>query len=750
MIPKAKILVATLVNRTMVNDIVDIDFQGFRNNFDLSIDEQEIKPGRQIELSISGRPGAYVGLAAYDKALLLFNKNHDLFWEDIRQVFDGFHSYDTNEFDLFHSMGLFARMDNIMFDESNDKSARSGQKADGTVFRKQFLESWLWKTGIIGNSGTLKMIEVVPDTTTSWYLTGFSIDPVYGLGIIKKPVELTTVQPFVIMESLPYSIKRGEAIEIQFILISNLQEEHTVDVTLYNENNEMEFIGGSISNVSYTKSVSVPPKVGKPVSFLVKAKKLGEMMVRVKASIAFGFATDALEKVIRVMPESLFTHHDGTPATGIAGKVEVSDVGLEMTTTSDNDGLIQLELQPNEDIESMHVSFVNKNGGFIFEHNVYRDEFVTNAYIKIELKSTIKLNKVMRFTVTSTERMTFFVYYVVSKGNIVDAGFMRPNRQKKYSLQLDATEKMIPKAKILVTTLVNRTMVNDIVDIDFQGFPFGFATDALEKVIRVMPESLVQTGVESFGFFMDTYQNRTFLVNPNFDKKADNGSIAIELRVNPNLLIKVKENLNDLRTVTPTCKNVIRLALNFAVADYLIACGPKAQTLPENAVNVLSKEYMLLMTCFNSDGSFDSVQNTVSMIFHTAFVANTLDTAPKNVRQTSNVKLEKAFDWLASRQQRFGSFKEAESDPHYKRSEIALTSYVLAAMLENESAKVKHAVVIEMGMRFLSKQLDLITSANDLAIATYAMMLCGHSLKNAAFEKLIDMSTITNNGAERC
>ena len=70
--------------------------------FDLSVDEQEIKPGRQIELSMSGRPGAYVGLAAYDKALLLFNKNHDLFWEDFLKVFDGFHSYDTNEFDLFH------------------------------------------------------------------------------------------------------------------------------------------------------------------------------------------------------------------------------------------------------------------------------------------------------------------------------------------------------------------------------------------------------------------------------------------------------------------------------------------------------------------------------------------------------------------------------------------------------------------------------------------------------------------------
>ena len=103
-----------------------------------------------------------------------------------------------------------------------------------------------------------------------------------------------------------------------------------------------------------------------------------------------------------------FTHHDGTPAKGITGKVEVSGIGFETTATSDNDGLIKLELQKNEDIESMHVSvsvsifvdlmnynyksllisqFVNNNDGFVFEHNVDRDVFATNAYIKIELKS---------------------------------------------------------------------------------------------------------------------------------------------------------------------------------------------------------------------------------------------------------------------------------------------------------------------------------------------------------------------------
>jgi len=51
-----------------------------------------------------------------------------------------------------------------------------------------------------------------------------------------------------------------------------------------------------------------------------------------------------------------FTHHDGTPAKGISGKVEVSDVGFETTTTSDNDGLIKLELQPSEGTEQLGIN----------------------------------------------------------------------------------------------------------------------------------------------------------------------------------------------------------------------------------------------------------------------------------------------------------------------------------------------------------------------------------------------------------
>nr|2PN5_A Chain A, Thioester-containing protein I [Anopheles gambiae] len=577
MIPRAKILIATVAGRTVVYDFADLAFQELRNNFDLSIDEQEIKPGRQIELSMSGRPGAYVGLAAYDKALLLFNKNHDLFWEDIGQVFDGFHAINENEFDIFHSLGLFARtLDDILFDSANEKTGRNALQSGKPIgklvsYRTNFQESWLWKNVSIGRSGSRKLIEVVPDTTTSWYLTGFSIDPVYGLGIIKKPIQFTTVQPFYIVENLPYSIKRGEAVVLQFTLFNNLGAEYIADVTLYNVANQTEFVGRPNTDLSYTKSVSVPPKVGVPISFLIKARKLGEMAVRVKASIMLG--------------------HE---------------------------------------------------------------------------------------------------------------------------------------------------------------------TDALEKVIRVMPESLVQPRMDTRFFCFDDHKNQTFPINLDINKKADSGSTKIEFRLNPNLLTTVIKNLDHLLGVPTGCgeQNMVKFVPNILVLDYLHAIGSKEQHLIDKATNLLRQGYQNQMRYRQTDGSFGLWETTNGSVFLTAFVGTSMQTAVKYISDIDAAMVEKALDWLASKQHFSGRFDKAGAEYHKEmqgglRNGVALTSYVLMALLENDIAKAKHAEVIQKGMTYLSNQFGSINNAYDLSIATYAMMLNGHTMKEEALNKLIDMSFIDADKNER-
>lgn len=164
--------------------------------------------------------------------------------------------------------------------------------------------------------GNLRVIEYVPDSTTAWCITGFSMHPQYGLGVLKKTLQFHTTKAFYIVDHLPYSIKRGEVVTLQFTLFNNLGGNYITKVTLFNVQNQIEFMDPEPHLSDNYQILPVPEKVGVPVSFSVKAKKLGEMAVRVEAFNIL--ESDAIEKAIRVMPESLvektlfsefFNHH---------------------------------------------------------------------------------------------------------------------------------------------------------------------------------------------------------------------------------------------------------------------------------------------------------------------------------------------------------------------------------------------------------------------------------------------------------
>lgn len=82
----------------------------------------------------------------------------------------------------------------------------------------------------------------VPDTITSWIVTGFSVDSVTGLGITKEAKKLTVFQPFFISLNLPYSVKRGEVITVPCTVFNYMDNDVNAILTLENEHNEFEFI----------------------------------------------------------------------------------------------------------------------------------------------------------------------------------------------------------------------------------------------------------------------------------------------------------------------------------------------------------------------------------------------------------------------------------------------------------------------------------------------------------------------------
>ena len=53
----------------------------------------------------------------------------------------------------------------------------------------------------------------VPDTITSWSAAAYAISSELGIGVA-NPVDITVVQPFFLTMKLPYSVIRGEILEL--------------------------------------------------------------------------------------------------------------------------------------------------------------------------------------------------------------------------------------------------------------------------------------------------------------------------------------------------------------------------------------------------------------------------------------------------------------------------------------------------------------------------------------------------------
>ncbi|KAG5667286.1 hypothetical protein PVAND_015272 [Polypedilum vanderplanki] len=181
--------------------------------------------------------------------------------------------------------------------------------------RKEFPETFIWDTFEFDNSSISKILsKKVPDTITSWIITGFSIDPLTGLGLTKQPTKLNVFQPFFVSTNLPYSIKRGEVVSVPIVVFNYLDSDQTAKVTLYNKDHEFEFVNvaddeNKLSRrrraleTERTKSVEIKSNDGTAVSFMIRPLKVGHITIKVVAESSV--AGDGLERQLKVEPEGI-------------------------------------------------------------------------------------------------------------------------------------------------------------------------------------------------------------------------------------------------------------------------------------------------------------------------------------------------------------------------------------------------------------------------------------------------------------
>lgn len=77
---------------------------------------------------------------------------------------------------------------------------------------------------------------------TSWVISGFSVDPINGLGLTKRSQTVQAFQQFMVAVDLPHSIKRGETLAIPIMVFNNLNRDLDTEVTLHNEDQDFDFV----------------------------------------------------------------------------------------------------------------------------------------------------------------------------------------------------------------------------------------------------------------------------------------------------------------------------------------------------------------------------------------------------------------------------------------------------------------------------------------------------------------------------
>ncbi|XP_025405669.1 CD109 antigen-like isoform X2 [Sipha flava] len=346
MAPTARVIVQFIKDGgEVIADVVDIELDGVLQNYiKMDVSRDEAEPDTPIDISFEAKPNSYIGITGIDQSVLLLKTGNDI---THKNVLDELRTYDageksdsaersmlwwpgsftahqvfdksgatiiTNGFVNDYEPSLFQRS-NVMEDSeiSDNMLLTNSVDADGSSsikVRSNFPETWLWDNVEAGQDGRASLKSKVPDTITSWVISAFSIDSLYGLGLLDTPKKLKVFKPFFISVDLPYSVRRGEIIAIPVVVFNYMRKDVTADVTLENigQFDFADYTNGNSNEVKDTKlelyqrkKLYIKANSGSTTSFLIKAKALGHISIKLTANSPL--AGDVIDKKLLVKPE---------------------------------------------------------------------------------------------------------------------------------------------------------------------------------------------------------------------------------------------------------------------------------------------------------------------------------------------------------------------------------------------------------------------------------------------------------------
>ncbi|KAK7504616.1 hypothetical protein BaRGS_00004102, partial [Batillaria attramentaria] len=178
----------------------------------------------------------------------------------------------------------------------NAGSGAGGAVAPVKTVRKDFSDTWLFERVTTDQYGMQQLVKKLPDSITSWVISGFAIRDNSELAVTDTPYELQAFNPFFVTLNLPYSIRRGERFELRATVFNYLSEDRKVKISL-TPTSDFEIRG--------EKMFEIDVKDGNAASsvFIIVANKVGTITLSVQAESAPHI--DVVIKTLIVRPEGI-------------------------------------------------------------------------------------------------------------------------------------------------------------------------------------------------------------------------------------------------------------------------------------------------------------------------------------------------------------------------------------------------------------------------------------------------------------
>ncbi|XP_062388596.1 complement C3-like [Sardina pilchardus] len=292
--------------------------------------QQTYSPRQHFSLTITGDPGARVGLVAVDKGVYVLNNKHRLTQSKIWDTVDKLDIACTagsgkDSMGVFYDAGLM-----FQTNTAGGTDPRTSTHCPSHVRRQRSLKG---KDQILFTSVSSSQLGFVADAITSWAITAISLSEATGM-CVAPALDIGSTKHFSLDLKVPHHSKCNEQLEIVAILHNLEDSDIQVQLKLV-ETRRMCSL--ATDRGGYRTTVELRAGGTRAVPFVIVPMEIGEQTVEVMAVSADARYTDGVRRNINVLPAGVLrkkvVNMDLNPLN--SGGFFTSVIGPELTTAGD-------------------------------------------------------------------------------------------------------------------------------------------------------------------------------------------------------------------------------------------------------------------------------------------------------------------------------------------------------------------------------------------------------------------------------